>query len=490
MNKLLDQATSRLYTEKFSAKNIDASKFFFDHLLYYYIASCVVLREQDVIPRERTRRLVEALFKLSEGGVDSLDLDPGLEDLVPNVERAIVDMIGPVDASDLGIARARAEFGHVAAHLALRDELLDTIEQVTVLNEDALDFAHRNLNSFIPYYTQHMRAEPITFGYYFSSFNEAFAANGRRLRDSYGRYLPSIAGVGHIVPTPIPVDRDRLAQLLGLGKPVHHSLYAYLNGDCYVDTLSAAALMGSSLSRLNLDFWWWASSDLRVLTFSDEWCGGSFIMPHKRNPSWLKALRFATIGVKLRLDEALETWSHSTPMLLVGALTTPLHAYRGMQDLRYAMELVSGNLRTMEVDRERGRELAGRDFTQSSQLVSLLVRKQQTGWRLAEHVVGKLVKEAVDSGKAAEDMTHQRFVEIGKELLGEDIKVTPAEFADALVIEEIVNSRGDCGPAPDAVAKAIAAQRADAEETRKWVREEKARLAAARTKTFELARQI
>ena len=490
MQKLLAQATAPAYAEGYSAQVIENSRFTFESLIHYHLASLVVLADQGLVPRPRTRRLVGALLEVLGRGADALRIDPSLEDLQPNIEKAVVELIGPEDAGDFGIARARAEFGHVAAHLALRADALTTLQAQLKVNVALLSLARSHLDTIVPYYTQHMRAEPITFGYYFSACSEAFLHHARRMRDVYGRFAVSPAGIGHIVPTPLPLDRRRIAQLLGLGEPVHHSLYAYLNSDCYVDALSAASLTAAAASRLCMDFWWWASNELRTISFGDEWCGGSFIMPHKRNPSWLKALRFSSMAVKARHNEAQELWMHGAPMLLVGSLPIPWLAHDGMASLRHCCDLLCGALPAMTIDVAHARAVAEQDFVQSSQLVSMIVRRQQASWRQAEHVVGRFLKEAVDAKRPASELQFARLLSIGKEMLGRPLELDAEEFANALDIETIVKSRGDCGPAPAAVENALNQQDRAVAELSQWAREEEQRLAAGWARVRALAQQI
>lgn len=490
MQKLLAQATAPAYAEGHSAQVIENSRFTFASLIHYHLASLVVLANQNLVPRERTRRLVGALLKVLERGVDALEIEPCLEDLQPNVEKAVVTLIGPEDAGDFGIARARAEFGHVAAHLALREETLATLGQQLKVNRELLALASRHLESIVPYYTQHMRAEPITFGYYFSAVSEAFLHDAYRMRDVYGRFAVSPAGVGHIVPTPLPLDRRKIAELLGLGEPVHHSLYGYLNSDVYVDALSAASLTAASVSRLCMDFWWWGSNELKTISFGDEWCGGSFIMPHKRNPSWLKALRFSSMAVKARHNEAQELWMHGSPMLLVGSLPIPSITHEGLASLRQCCDLLCGALPAITIDVEHARAVAEHDFVQSSQLVSMIVGRQQASWRQAEHIVGKLVNEAVAARRPASDLKFERLLEIGRDMLGRSLELDPKEFAKALDIQTIVTSRGDCGPAPAAVAKAVQKQEQAVRELLQWVEAEQIRLAGCWERVRTLAQQI
>ncbi len=475
--RLLAQPTAAPYVNGFAAPGIESSRFFFEALMRYHLASLLVLVDQGIVPKARGRRLADAYLQILRRGYDALAIDPGLEDLQPNVEKAVVALVGREDAGDFGIARARAEFGHVAAHLALREETLATIRAQLVLTGSMLEFAERHVDSIVPYYTQHMRAEPITFGYYFSAFAEAFVQNSLRLRDSFLRYGRSPAGIGHIVPTPLPLDRRRIAQAIGLDDVVHHSLYGYLNSDVFVDTLASAGISAATFSRLCFDSWWWASDELELFRFGDAWCGGSFIMPHKRNPSWLKALRFASMAVKARHDEAQELWMHGAPMFLVGSLPIPALTHEGLKSLRHCCELLGGALAELTIDVQQARRIAEDDFVQSSQLVSMIVARQQASWRQAELVVGKLVKEALDAKRPPKSLSFERLLEVGREVLGRTLALDAKEFERALEIEEIVRSRGDCGPAPNAVRKAIATQKAQVEQLRGWAEGEARRLA-------------
>lgn len=489
MRRLLAQATTPLYVHGFAAPGIEQSKFTFDSLIRYYLASMVVLADQDIVPRTRARRLIAALLELQSRGADGIEVDPGLEDLHPNIEKAVRDLIGEEDAGDFGIARARAEFGHVAWHLALREDALETLGEQIELNRTLLGIAGRHLHTVIPYYTQHMRAEPITFGYYLSAFVEAFVENAERTRYACQRFAISPAGIGHIVPT-MPINRKRLAELIGLGDTVHHSLHGYLNADLFVDVLGSASLTAATISRLCMDFWWWASNELHIVRFGDAWCGGSFIMPHKRNPSWLKALRFSSMAVKARHNEAQELWMHGTPMLLVGSLGIPGLAHEGLKSLRYACELLAGAAREMTIDAKHGHDVASQDFSQSSQLVSLIVSGKQASWRQAEHVVGAFVKEAVDAGRTADSLKFERLLEIGKTMLGREMEIKKSDFDKALDIDAIIAGRTDCGPAASAVETAIASLSRKNDALGQWVKAEQQRIAACWKNVEDLARKI
>jgi hypothetical protein len=87
------------------------------------------------------------------------------------------------------------------------------------------------------------------------------------------------------------------------------------------------------------------------------------------------------------------------------------------------------------------------------------------------------VKEAVDQGRAPESLSFDRLLELGREALGRELALDRKEFERSLQLDEIVRSRGDCGPSPEAVSKAIAAQAKELDEIEQWASAESRRIA-------------
>ncbi len=280
-----------------------------------------------------------------------------------------------------------------------------------------------------------------------------------------------------MVSGPIVIDRTRVAELLGLGEPVRHALYGYLNVDVHVDTLGVLALTAGTVMRLALDLYQWSSSDVGVMSFAPEFYGGSFVMPQKRNPTWLEPVRRGAFSVKGCQDQALEMFMHSPPMVLVGAIPVPGLLHRATEELRYALDLLSAALATTEIDAERSGQLATQDFTQAAQLANLLVASRQATWRQAQRVVGQLVQEALQDGRTPQELDPRRMEEIAQARLRAPVTVADEEFRSALDPAELVRTRTDCGPAPDAVAAALGWQRDATEGLRHRVAQESDRIA-------------
>jgi argininosuccinate lyase len=457
--KLLAQPTAALYVDRFCRNNIDGCKFSYQHLLRYNLASVLTLHRQGRIPTARARRLAAALRELAQAGPDGIHLDPGLEDIQPNIERAVIERIGAEDGGDISLGRARFEFVYIGLYLAIREEVLAMRRSLLEAISALVDLAETHLETPASYYTHNIRAEPITFGYYFSSMAEALLTAAGRVQASYDRLSVSPAGVGQVVPTSFPLDRGYLAELLGLQQPVQHSLYGYWNVDALIDVLGSSALTGATMGRFASDLYWWSSSDLGLIKWGEEWTGGSFIMPQKRNPSWLKPVRQAAIDVASDHGKALHEYLNTAPMLLVGLIEVPGLTHHGVGELKYGLDLLAAALPTARIDKDRGLLHARSDYIQAAQIVHHLVQTQQASWRESELIVGQFVREAIALGKDSKALNAARLCAIARGSLNRDIAFTSEALSSCLDPMAVIRTRGDSGPAPDAVKVSIKTQR-------------------------------
>jgi argininosuccinate lyase len=487
--RMLAQPTAALYVERFCRNNIEGSKFSYLHLLRYNLASVLTLQRQGLIPRERAARIAGALLDLMRAGPTGIELDPALEDIQPSVERALIERLGPRDGGEVSLGRARFEFGYIGFYLAIREELLEACGKALDATEALLDLADAHRESLASYYTHHIRGEPITLGYYFASIAEGFLASVERLAASYERSRKSPAGIGQIVPTTFPLDRAHLARLLGLEGTVRHSLYGYWNVDVLIDTLGCAALAAAGMGRFASDLYWWSSSDLGLMKWGEEWTGGSFIMPQKRNPSWLKPVRQAAVDATNAHAKATAEYLHTAPMLLVGLIEVPGLTHQGIGDLSYGMEILAKALPTMRLDAQRGRSQASSDFIQAAQLVHFLVKSGQASWRQAEVVVGKFIRGVIARGADASGVKVGDLLAVAKEE-GLSLKVSQADLESCFDPAAIVATRGDSGPAPSAVQRACEEHRDDLARYRGWITGERERVARVWEDLESAARQI
>src|SRR6185369_13149244 len=135
----------------------------------------------------------------------------------------------------------------------------------------------------MPVYTHYQAAVPITYGHYLTGVGFALSRDIAGLMSVIADLNACPLGAGAVSGTSLPIDPARTAGLLGFDQPVPHSIDAVASRDVILRLLSAAAILGVSLSRVASDLLLWTSVEFGFLTVPDTLAGSSSMMPQKRN---------------------------------------------------------------------------------------------------------------------------------------------------------------------------------------------------------------
>src|SRR4030067_3779346 len=98
-------------------------------------------------------------------------------------------------------------------------------------------------------------------------------------------------GGGGLATTSFPINRERVAELLGFSGIVENSIDAVGSRDFILETIAALTLIAVNLSRLAEDLIVWSSPDFGVVELPDDFTSTSSIMPQKKNPEVLEVIR-------------------------------------------------------------------------------------------------------------------------------------------------------------------------------------------------------
>ena len=149
-------------------------------------------------------------------------------------------------------------------------------------------------NAILPAYTWGVQAQPVTLGHYISAYANALDRQAARMREAYARLNQSPLGAAALGTSSFPVDRPRLAELLGFDAPVENSLDANqispIDGGAELAGLatSAALTLGTFIADVTAQY---AQTEPWIVLSEGNETGVSSIMPQKRNPSGLVRLR-------------------------------------------------------------------------------------------------------------------------------------------------------------------------------------------------------
>ncbi len=260
----------------------------FDQRLYAEdIAGSVVyaraLARAGVLSDDEATRIIAGLEEVRrEFAAGCFEFRDSDEDIHTAVERRLIEMVGAVGGK-LHTGRSRNEQVATDLRLWLLARLADLEGDLNRLQAALVGRASEHLDSVMPGYTHFQPAQPISAAHWLLSFFWMLRRDRLRIRDLRRRTAFCPLGSGALAGTPFPLDREAMARELGFRAPTENSLDAVSDRDFVAETLFAAALLGTHLSRLAEDVILFTNPALGFLRLPDRFSTGSSLMPQKRN---------------------------------------------------------------------------------------------------------------------------------------------------------------------------------------------------------------
>ena len=135
-----------------------------------------------------------------------------------------------------------------------------------------------------PGFTHLQHAQPILFSHELAKHSHSLLRDLSRISDWLERNSSSPFGAGALAGSPLQLDPEKTAELLGFDSVIANSIDAVSDRDFVVEALFILATVGVHLSRIGEEFTLWNSSEFGWVTLDDKFSTGSSIMPQKKNP--------------------------------------------------------------------------------------------------------------------------------------------------------------------------------------------------------------
>ncbi len=371
-----------------------------------------------------------------------------LEDIHMNVEARLAELIGAA-AGRLHTARSRNDQVATDFRLWVMGWISATDAGLAALQRALLDQAEAGAELAMPGFTHLQAAQPVTWGHHMMAYVEMLGRDRGRLADARLRMAECPLGSAALAGTGFPIDREMTAAALGFVGPTANSLDAVSDRDFVLETLAAATICATHLSRLAEEIVVWSSAQFRFVRLSDAFSTGSSIMPQKRNPDAAELVR-AKVGRIAGALVALVTVMKGLPLAYSKDMQEDKEPFFDAADaLALAIAAMEGMVRDMTPDAERLAAAAGAGHATATDLADWLVREAGLPFREAHHVTGRAVAAAEAAACTLAELPLERLREIEPRI--------DAGVYDVLSVEASVASRASYGgTAPARVREQIA----------------------------------
>ena len=425
-------------------------------MIFCNMAHTVMLSEQKIITAKEAARILSALRRL-ERRSGAFPFDPAKGDLFFNVEAYVIEHAGPDMGGKMHLGRSRIDLVAALMRLKVRKNLTRLLPLILKLQNAILSRARDTIDVVMPAYTHMQPAQVTTFGHYLLGFHDALTRDLQRLVNAYASTNESPLGAAAASGTSWPLDRARVAELLGFASVVENTKDAAHNYDWLPEALAATDILMSNVARVATDLYIWCSYEFGLVELDGAFAASSSIMPQKKNPYSLEMIKARTGEVTTAYGAVLEILKGDTGGTAFDIkLTGPRIADNAINRTADMVSLMTPLLETLTVNRERMLERAGDGFTTAVALADTLV-EHGLSFRTAHHIMGRLVNIAAERKLGYRDVDSALLDEAARDITGEPVSLDARAIRDALDPEGFVRSRhGLGGPAPRQVKRMIA----------------------------------
>ncbi len=435
-------------------------------------ASLIMLAEEGIVTRDLAATIARSLTQVIADG-----MKPGAarsrDYLV--VEADLIRIGGP-DVSRLHSGRSRQDLGQTSTRLLLRDGFLATFQQFLAAREALLALAEKHPHAILPFYTHGVQAQPTSLGHYLGGYLQAMTRSADRLKQAWARLNLSPLGGAAGGTSSFPVNRKRLAELLGFDDILVNSFDAgqIANQDNGVELVTVAASGALTVSMLAADLTvQYADPHPWFQLTEGAQTGISSIMPQKRNPIGLEQLHLTTSTV---------TGQAVTYLVQANNVMSGMGDYKGDQPLQVVRLLgrmysdVRSMLDAMVFDPARALEEVNDDYAMTTELADILQRESEVPFRVGHHFASDIVtygrSQRLRPAEIPYDVAQRLFSEAWKAFGRENqrLPLTEPQFRRALSAENMVESAKPIGgPQRAEVLRMLAAERARLQADRDWL---------------------
>ena len=411
------------------------------------IAHATMLGEQGIISVSDSAAIVAGLRAILEDvNAGTLTVDMDAEDVHMFAEAELTARIGEA-GKRLHTGRSRNDQVALDVRMYAKEACLHVDVLVRKLLDTLLALAKTHTHTLMAGYTHLQKGQPVTLGFHLMAYVQMFRRDVKRFRLAYDEADVMPLGSGALAGTTYPLNRERVAELLGFSDVTDNAMDGVSDRDFLLSFLSAASICMMHLSRFCEELILWSTNEFGTATMDDAFATGSSIMPQKKNPDACELTRGKTGRVYGDLM-ALLTVMKGLPLAYNKDMQEDKEAFFDAYDtLCKCLPTFTEMLATTAFHADVMEKSAAMGFTNATDLADYLVGKGMP-FRDAHHVSGTLVGKCVREHRDLGDLSLAEMREVSP--------VFEQDVFETISLKACVERRKlRGGPAPEAVEASI-----------------------------------
>ncbi len=433
---------------------------FATHMAQINRAHLVMLAETDILSLQDAKSIATALMDIDASiDIASLTYTGEYEDYFFVVEAALRDRLGDLGGA-LHTARSRNDMDHTLFKLALRDHAHVMLQKLEILASALIDKADVEKETLIVAYTHGQPAQPSTFGHYLSAVIEVLQRDMERLNAAADGLEHCPMGAAAITTSGFPIDRQRMADLLGFEAPLLNAYGCIASVDYVTALYSALKLVFVHLGRVVQDMGYWAAFEVGQLYVPNSLVQISSIMPQKRNPVPIEHMRHLASVSAGRCDMVINTM-HNTPFTDMNDSEGEVQqaGYGAFASGMRMIDLLTAFLPACQINIDRVAQNTDAACITITELADTLVREDGLTFRQAHEIAAHTAKSVIADGTSL-GSGFAPFRAAFEAEIGRPSALTEDRFKTVTSARHFVTIRNrPGGPAPHAMDDAIAQYR-------------------------------
>lgn len=349
-------------------------------------AHVISLYLDGIISRDDASNILKSLSSIP----DDFVLDPKLEDVHMNVESYVISKAGK-SGGYLNLGKSRNDQVACALRILVREACIEIVTNSLKTAKSLLTTSEEFLEVVMPGFTHLQVAQPTTLAHYLTCYAEAIIRDSERFVDLYDRTNLSTMGASAFAGSTVPLNRKRVAELLGFEGLVHNTIDAVGSRDFLLEFLSAAMIMQLDLSRMAEDMIFYTSNEAGYISIPDGYASTSSVMPQKKNAVVFEMIRAKASSVIGFVTSAAANLKGLPQSYNLDMQELNRYILEASDIVKTSLRLTGSILSQVAIYPERMNYGASSGWSIATDMAEMLTMKERIPFRDSHYIVGAAV---------------------------------------------------------------------------------------------------